>query len=1738
MEGNQRSPVFTALQLCIWLCCLSGVLAENCTSLEAITFADITYDPPALAGQPDTYQEGTVATTQCDDKYAVFPPASAQRTCVDGSWSGRLGSCRHIGRRCRRDDFFVEYLGQTCTTACANRPRGACPRGKSCICDGVCGWSCVDIDADNFCPELDEASLNIVVTYDPPGRPYNAVATVSCAEEYRYLGGSLTRRCMSSQTWSGRETVCAPQNVCGDLPEVPHGMPAPTNQLYFLPNDRRTYTCGPGYLIRGSVNSVQCNADYTWTEPEFTCSPRSCGYPGRIANMRMVDSVFLYGYTVTYACNPGYENPPDTIPYRTCQANGEWTSNTPTCRRISCPPIDSLAHGTVVNYDDNYEYESRLRFSCDAGYGLQGSANRECEANGAWSGEEAVCVEIICEDLGPPANGMINEGNRREVYRDGDVVYYLCNALFRISGSQSNRCTANGRWAHPLPRCNSIYNDCQRPLLNDIHLNPASFDPPHPSWTDISHGTRVTLTCQRGYELNGVSETVCDDGQYNPPLGSVTCTAKTCVQDILANGKILYRSSLTEGFQSTVILSQGAFRRIKCKEGYTTTGPVRSRCDDGIWIQEQTGAVSSAPRCDPDPCTAIPNENMTVSYGRDPRQDGLYENGTTATAQCDDGYHMAITSETFVCRASRWIPATPKCLLHTNLAIGSTPFQSKQRPTAQLAIDGRTNGHYSGHSCTRIGPSKKPLWWKTDLKATYLVNSIRIFNAFDTEGQLTGAAVRVGSLQNFLENPQCGGNITLQQILQSTPDNHGINITCEDQMTGRYVSIDLPPSSAGSFLLCEVEVFGIGPVRVHGEQSQSPSELEGCTIPQVTNARLVTDRAPGQVILAKPTGGTEEERRNDLRGVVKYRCDDGHAIAGSTVKRHKMTCLNVTGWDSDPPICVPENCTAQPIENGRLLQYEIDDIIPHDSVVRYACNDGYEGPPSDSVECRHGNLFPTVPTCSPASCGVEELDTSNMVVKMSYHHGERMELQCRPGYELSEQVSNLQRPLCENGEWNHTQIPACRKVSCGEPGRSNDITIEDIPQEGVEGYVHGARIRYVCLDGYTMTGNAVRDCLYGQWSGSVPECVAQVFPQHCRLPTASNGEMYSVTGVDHGDDVFGEGVRNQSTVQVSLVCSRSSYAPESIWVSTTCIDGTFTPPVPQCVARFGHCQVPDQVDDVLQFVNGRETQELGSYYDSSLPSGTVLVSRCTHPERFVLLGDTRRTCLRSRWTGSAPSCKESNVQFSFSHTQIQTRSDGTFVIVPNRPVHIDCDTSALNHDDVEIEADIYARHLHARQVFPHYLYGKPLSLIRLTISSPTPQDSGTFTCRSLDPRIHHFHTIHVEFGEYRCSTPSWPAYGRVVDPEGGTGWDSDGYPMTKTMLFECRDGYQVNGANNTTCVLGEWSHPTPRCERVKCRELSTPTNGNMHSEGVDVGDLALFDCDYGYEKRGPELLTCGSDGQWSHEPPTCHEIPPPPSPCDDIECEVWQKCVVDRAGGASCGCISPFDCPEPESGEPQVCGTNAEFYPSLCRLKAVACLSRTGVDVASSPDVCHSGITEAPLDVSESDLGSAGSSFSSNTAYGPTEVISTESSEVPLEFCNIGGCQSVTVQDSCENITAVLIARADGFDVMTGRTPITVNDVLTTDGNPGWNDVREIILVDPIDEEQNCICAVFYIGAYDIMIFRRPLREDGRAELHSSDFVRPYSDDLKEEIMATCFASSTSDAGELVPWFSSVVTEE
>lgn len=47
------------------------------------------------------------------------------------------------------------------------------------------------------------------------------------------------------------------------------------------------------------------------------------------------------------------------------------------------------AHGSRLG--DEFKTKSLLRFSCEMGYQLRGSAERTCFSNGSWSGVQPVC---------------------------------------------------------------------------------------------------------------------------------------------------------------------------------------------------------------------------------------------------------------------------------------------------------------------------------------------------------------------------------------------------------------------------------------------------------------------------------------------------------------------------------------------------------------------------------------------------------------------------------------------------------------------------------------------------------------------------------------------------------------------------------------------------------------------------------------------------------------------------------------------------------------------------------------------------------------------------------------------------------------------------------------------------------------------------------------------------------------------------------------------------------------------------------------------------------------------------------------------------------------------------------------------------------------------------------------------------------------------------------------------------
>ena len=127
-----------------------------------------------------------------------------------------------------------------------------------------------------------------------------------------------------------------------------------------------------------------------------------------------------------------------------------------------------------------------------------------------------------------------------------------------------------------------------------------------------------------------------------------------------------------------------------------------------------------------------------------------------------------------------------------------------------------------------------------------------------------------------------------------------------------------------------------------------------------------------------------------------------------------------------------------------------------------------------------------------------------------------------------------------------------------------------------------------------------------------------------------------------------------------------------------------------------------------------------------------------------------------------------------------------------------------------------------------------------------------------------------------CKTmPDPPSNGMVVVP--GTSHGS-------TALYQCKDGYSLQGDNTTSCIYGDWTGGTPYCQETYCDFPGYLTHGKILLVGnmglydyrpyvkkITNDRQILFDCDKGFklEMGAPQGATC-IDGKWSPlEIPMC-----------------------------------------------------------------------------------------------------------------------------------------------------------------------------------------------------------------------------------------------------------------------------
>lgn len=127
------------------------------------------------------------------------------------------------------------------------------------------------------------------------------------------------------------------------------------------------------------------------------------------------------------------------------------------CKPVRCPAPASFENGIYVPRLGSYPVGGNLSFECEHGFTLRGSPVRYCRPNGLWDGETAVCDNGAGHCPNPGVSvGTVRTGSSFDL---GDKVSYRCSSSnLVLTGSAERECQSNGVWSGSEPVCRQPYS--------------------------------------------------------------------------------------------------------------------------------------------------------------------------------------------------------------------------------------------------------------------------------------------------------------------------------------------------------------------------------------------------------------------------------------------------------------------------------------------------------------------------------------------------------------------------------------------------------------------------------------------------------------------------------------------------------------------------------------------------------------------------------------------------------------------------------------------------------------------------------------------------------------------------------------------------------------------------------------------------------------------------------------------------------------------------------------------------------------------------------------------------------------------------------------------------------------------------------------------------------------------------------------------------------------------------------
>ncbi|XP_068442403.1 CUB and sushi domain-containing protein 1a isoform X2 [Clinocottus analis] len=733
----------------------NAAVAPRCLPVHCSSTESILSDHMAsrlLSGNLGEF--GSMVMLECSTGYYLGVGHRTLRCLANGSWEGSddLATCKIISCGELPSPPFGTKLG-TLTTFGATAIF-MCNHGYTLVGSHVreCGANGLWSGAETRCLaghcDSPDPIVNGHISGD--GSSYRDTVVYQCMLGYRLIGTSV-RICQQDHRWSGTTPVCVPI-TCGHPGNPGNGR---TNGSEFNLNDVVNFTCNKGYILSGNARG-QCRLNGQWSSSLPVCKVVNCSDPGHVENgvrqsgLRYPE-VFSYGVTVAIHCKRGFYLLGSAL--LTCQHDGRWDRPIPRCLAISCgdpgvPPnavvtgTHSWTYSAVLQYSclpggllvgnntrhcqedgswsgappyctgvspgicgdpgmpphgarlggEEFKTKSLLRFSCEAGYSLIGSAERTCLHNGTWSGTQPVCQAVSCGNPGTPAHGRI-------VFSDGitfgSSVAYACWDGFKTSGLTTRHCTTNGTWTGQPPDCTVIICGDPGPVANGIFLgrefafnhtvtyrcNPGHLmEPPGRStllctkdgtWnqtkpsckviqcgpppqvhhgkvegTDHSWGSSVGYSCFHGYQLSTPAVLSCEGN------GTWTGDVPQCLPVLCGDS-----GSPGGGFREGNIFSYRSEVRFYCHTPYLLVGSASRVCQaDGMWSGHQPACI--------DPAFNNCRDPGTPAYGIPVMGQGV-QVGSKISFKCRKNYHILGSTSRTCLENLTWSGTQPECIAHS-----------------------------------------------------------------------------------------------------------------------------------------------------------------------------------------------------------------------------------------------------------------------------------------------------------------------------------------------------------------------------------------------------------------------------------------------------------------------------------------------------------------------------------------------------------------------------------------------------------------------------------------------------------------------------------------------------------------------------------------------------------------------------------------------------------------------------------------------------------------------------------------------------------------------------------------------------------------------------------------------------------------------------------------------------------------------------------------------------------------